>query len=286
MNVLRASDPGFADRRARGTKPVPLAPKSPHSDAGTDQLVQRLPLLWRKLGESVPWTMPIIEKGRWVANGGTRDMLHNLTFVYADPEAEGPVSDLVQKSLDEIEASGLPSLIALSRPPAKSIEVLEAAGYVQVSAQPFMRFDLAGLPLSARDPLVRRLVPDDVAEAQAVAAEAFNFGLEPAALAVPPKSAVNGLLWGLEVDGKLVSITVGGRAGSVVSLWTVATLPGEQHKNYGQRLKRAVHNDLAGRGVKEILEINSPAGTALNNRLGYETLEILPFWTRRRWAIL
>jgi GNAT superfamily N-acetyltransferase len=93
-------------------------------------------------------------------------------------------------------------------------------------------------------------------------------------------------VWGLfDPDGRLVSCAVAAIVEDTLVGWWMATRPSERRRGYGGLLVNSLLADAAANGVRCALHHSSYVGEPTYRALGFEELERLQLWSRRRWFL-
>ena len=249
-----------------------------------------LPAIRRWIGESTAlWAgggRHEVEAGRWLTLSGARSTDYNVAACH-DAGPSGP-GDLFERSLADVKEAGAPAVVMAAGVALGAVQVLADAGWVCIGQTPVMHLPGAAVGPDPGDGAVRRIGPAELDAVRAVVAVTFELPPELAALAIPDEAAGGAgpmALWGLEVDGRLVSVAASYRAGPAAVFWSVATPPSEHRRGHGRRLFDSVHARLAADGVEAFVLYASPPGEALYRRLGYEVVEHWQQWSRPRWVL-
>ena len=127
--------------------------------------------------------------------------------------------------------------------------------------------------------------PADLCGVWDVLCEAFGYTPEMAQTAIPRDvfNTLNQRVWTLSVDGRICSSVTTVVVDSVLVVWSMATRPELQRRQYGRRLLDTVLALAASEGVRESLLLASPAGLPLYRTKGYRVIEHWQQWSRPRW---
>ena len=222
-----------------------------------------------------------VEDDWWIALSGTPHVAYNLALLH------GPGSlEVAPRLIEEIHEAHVPSLIMLASVGLGAVGPLRDAGWMCTSAMPFMA-KLTGPECD--DPAVRRIAPDELPAARALAADAFGVPEEVGAI-VYGDSAVgreDALVLGLFEDGELKCCSYGQWVAGRYSVgWALATAPGNQRSGYGRRMIRAgaYHRAHCG-GPPVAIATATPVAERLYLEEGYATLEYWQGWSRPRWML-
>jgi ribosomal protein S18 acetylase RimI-like enzyme len=75
------------------------------------------------------------------------------------------------------------------------------------------------------------------------------------------------------VDKEPVSTTAIVKGGSVLGVYNVATMPGYQHRGYGEAVMRHALIDTGRQhGIERVILQSTPAGYRLYERMGFRTV--------------
>ena len=216
-----------------------------------------------------------IEVDRWLALSHAPSVEFNLVLCHG-PHASGTVA----RSVEEIGARRVPTLLALAGEALGSAQVAADAGWVCVGERAFMAL---GRPTVSVDPAARLATADDLPAVRAVLAETFDTAPDLAAVALPePQAWPPGTeVWLLD-DGALRAVTAAVRVGNGLGIWSTATLPGQQGHGYGRRLLESV---LAASGADHSVLQSSVVGEPFYRSLGYQVVERWQQWSRPRWVL-
>jgi GNAT superfamily N-acetyltransferase len=226
-----------------------------------------------------------VTEQRWVTLSGWPGTDFNVILCYGDQAGDwGP---LLTESLADIKAAKVPSVVMVTGPALGSVQVLIDAKWVCIGEVPLMHLPATMVPPDPHDDTVRVLGAEDLADVRAVVSEAFGLPPHITELGIPDATTEPGpfALWGVETDGRLVSVAVSVRVGSSAAFWSVATPPTEHRRGYGQRLFASVHPRLRAEGVEDFLLYASGPGQALYRRLGYRVVENWQQWSYPRWVL-
>jgi len=221
-----------------------------------------------------------VEPGWWKAMSGARSVDFNMLVCHGtDPE-------LVRRSLDSVGATKNPAVITLAGPGLAGAQILVDAGWVCIGSTPLMVLEHVGdLALDA-DPEVTEAGPADLPGVWDAVGETFQSGPALARVAIPEDvfETTGQSVWTLSVDGAIRSCVATVIVDGALMVWSMATLPGWQHRGYGRRLLTTALARGATRGVTESILQASPAGAPLYRGLGYEVTEHWQMWSRPRWV--
>ena len=123
-------------------------------------------------------------------------------------------------------------------------------------------------------------------EARKAFSQAYGADSLQAELMLPDSIAdrQNADLWGVDVDGQLMSIVVTSDVDEATVIWSMATPPQFQRLGYGRRLLDWVLARKRETGTRDFLLFASTAGGPLYRSLGFEVLEHWQEWSRPRWV--
>ena len=217
-----------------------------------------------------------VEADRWVATSTAPAVDYNLIVCHGPHE-----SGVVAKSVEEIGAGKVPTLLALAGEALGSAQLVVDAGWVCVGDRAFMA--RPGLPPTS-DPAARLATPDELPAVRAVLAETFETTPELAVTAIPePGNWPPGTeVWLLEENGDIRAVTAAVRVGSALGIWSTATLPGHQGHGFGRRLLETVLD--ATTADHSVLQ-SSVVGEPFYRSLGYQVVERWQQWSRPRWVL-
>jgi ribosomal protein S18 acetylase RimI-like enzyme len=222
------------------------------------------------------------EPGRTVALAAVPSTDWNVIFCFGG-DLPGPL----YRTVEDMASSRVPIVLLVGGEALGWVQVLADAGLVCVGVAPFMRLPAGDVATGVRDPAVRRLRPDDMSVARRLVAEAYA-SRPPMGDAALPDAAFHSPawdLWGLEIDGTLVSVVTTSAVGSASTVWSMSTPPDRQRRGYGDRLLRAVLSNVVEAGSEEILLYSSPSGERLYRSVGFRVVEYWQQWSRPRWIL-
>jgi GNAT superfamily N-acetyltransferase len=226
-----------------------------------------------------------VTEQRWLTLSGCPSTDFNVILCYGDQRGDwGP---LLTESLADVKLANVPSVIMVTGVALGSVQVLIDAKWVCIGEVPLMHLAAAEVPPDPRDEAVRVLGADDLGNVRAIVSEAFGLPPDITELGIPDATTEPGpfALWGVEIDGRLVSVAASVRVGSSAAFWSVATPSSEHRRGYGQRLFASVHPRLREEGVEDFLLYASGPGQALYRRLGYSVVENWQLWSYPRWVL-
>jgi GNAT superfamily N-acetyltransferase len=226
-----------------------------------------------------------VTEQRWLTLSGFPSTDFNVILCYGD--SRGDWGSLLTESLADVKAAKVPSVVMVTGPALGSVQVLIDAKWVCIGEVPLMHLSAARVPSDPHDDAVRLLAAEDLDDVRAVVSEAFGQPPDITELGIPDATTEPGpfALWGVEIDGRLVSVAASVRVGSSAAFWSVATPPNEHRRGYGQRLFASVHPRLRAEGVEDFLLYASGPGQALYRRLGYSVVENWQQWSYPRWVL-
>ena len=222
---------------------------------------------------------------RWLTLSGCPSTDFNVILCYGDERGDwGP---LLAESLDDVKAAKVPSVVMVTGAALGSVQVLIDAKWVCIGEVPLMHLAAAAVPPDPHDDAVRVLGAEDLEDVRAIVSETFGLPPDITELGIPDATVEPGpfVLWGVELDGRLVSVAASVRAGTSAAFWSVATPPSEQRRGHGQRLFASVHPRLRAEGVEDFLLYASGPGQSLYRRLGYTVVENWQQWSYPRWVL-
>jgi GNAT superfamily N-acetyltransferase len=217
-----------------------------------------------------------VEADRWVAASTAPTVEYNLVVCHGPHQ-----SGVVARSVEEITAAKVPTIVALAGQALGSAQVVVDAGWVCVGERAFMA--RPGLP-STPDPSARRATADELPAVRAVLAETFETTPELALVAIPePDGWAPGTeVWLLEEDDAIHAVTAAVPIDSGLGIWSTATLPGHQGHGFGRRLLETV---LDANGADHSVLQSSVMGEPFYRSLGYQVVERWQQWSRPRWVL-
>lgn len=217
-----------------------------------------------------------VEADRWVATSTATTVDYNLVVCHGPHQ-----SGVVAKSVEEIGAGRVPTLLALAGEALGSAQLVVDAGWVCVGERAFMA--RPGRP-SISDPAARLATPEELPAVRAVLTESFETTPELAVVAIPePGRWPPGTeVWLLQEDGAIRAVTAAIRVGSGLGIWSTATLPGHQGHGVGRRLLETV---LDATGADHSVLQSSVMGEPFYRSLGYQVVERWQQWSRPRWVL-
>ncbi len=226
-----------------------------------------------------------VTEQRWLTLSGWPSTDFNVILCYGD--GRGDWGSLLTESLADVKAAKVPSVVMVTGPALGSVQVLIDAKWVCIGEVPLMHLPATAVAPDPHDEAVRLLTGEDLGAARAVVSEAFGLPPDVTELGIPEATTEPGpfTLWGVEIDGRLVSVAASVRVGSSAAFWSVATPPNEHRRGYGQRLFASVHPRLRAEGVEDFLLYASGPGQALYRRLGYSVVENWQQWSYPRWVL-
>ena len=221
---------------------------------------------------------------RWLTLSGSPSIDYNVVLCYGD--GLGDWGSLLSESLADVKAATVPSVVMVTGAALGSVQVLIDAKWVCIGEVPLMHLPATAVSPDPNDVAIRKLGEEDLAASRDVVARAFGSPPSVADLGIPDATVEPGpfSLWGVEIDGRLVSVAAAVRVGSSAAFWSVATPPDEQGRGYGQRLFASLHPRLKAEGVEDFLLYASGPGQALYRRLGYHVVEHWQQWSYPRWV--
>jgi len=204
---------------------------------------------------------------------------------------EGPNSVLVNGSSPEyianvialLESAKIRAELLVAGSALSNVQVLVDAGWVCIGARPFMRrwchSQNGGRSVIT---MVRELVSaDDLATARRVVADAFGSAPD-----LPLTVTDHVRVWGVYLDGDIVSCATTVEIGDTVAVWDVATRPKYQRRGYSGAILDAIHERFAANpSVRQFILLSSPEGFRLYESRGYEVLDWWQAWSRPRWVL-
>ena len=218
-----------------------------------------------------------VQRDWWLAFSGANCVDYNAVLCHGPDCARGLVEHVAA-----VRAAKVPAVIMVAGAALAMTNALSGEGWVCVGARPFMALtDIGG----EADPDVRRLRPNELADAQAMIGDAFAVEQQFAAVALPTVAATEPTreAWGLFVGGELVSCTAAVTVDDTLTIWSMATPPKQQRNGYGRRLLSAVLAHGREAGATTSLLYASPEGESLYRSIGYSVVEYWQVWSRARW---
>lgn len=217
----------------------------------------------------------------WLALSGFASVEFNVAL--CDRAADGTVG--VGQIVEEVLASGLPTLLMLAGEGLGEAQTLVEAGWICIGSLPLMARPLESA--GELDAAVRRLGVEELPAVRSLIEQAFLHTPELAAVAIPD-TALTGeeqALWGLYADGELVSFLASVRVEEANGWWSLATPPQHQGRGYGGRLCRGVLAEEARQGATLTLGWCTPAGKRATTSVGFDEVERWQLWSRPRWVL-
>jgi len=204
--------------------------------------------------------------------------LFNRVFIHsARPEAMVEVDAI-------LHTNKVPVLINLIGGGLQHVIALQDAGYVLRWAQPFMIWtsDDSQDDFVLRDGLsVKHLDGSSLEVLKKMYKEAFAIddvvvGLMGRILFAHPLAAT----YGLFEDGEIVSAVMAIEYEGTIGVWNMATPMAHQKNGYGEQLLRHVMKRYKNLGAEKFFLTSSPAGKALYDKCGWQTLDYIPVFTK------
>jgi GNAT superfamily N-acetyltransferase len=197
---------------------------------------------------------------------------------------DGERPDALRRSAEDVARANVPVVVMIGAGALGWAQILADAGLVCVGSAPFMHLPADRIQAGGVDPAMRALRSEDLAEARAVVGAAYAQGSPMADIALPDEAVGSPVwgLWGLEVDGGLVSVVTTTRVGDALGVWSMSTPARHQGHGYGRRLLDAVLAGLAA-DIGHVLLYASPSGERLYRAMGFTTVEHWQQWSRPRW---
>ena len=204
--------------------------------------------------------------------------LFNRVFIHtARPQALTEVDAILEKHK-------IPVQINLVGSGLEHTKVLQDAGYILRGTTPFMIWmsDDSQDEFELRDGLsVKLLDASSLDVLKLIYKESFGLGdavidLMARILFASPLAAT----YGLFKDGEIVSAVMAIDYEGHIGIWNMATPIAHQKNGYGEQLLRHVmkrHKDL---GTEKFFLNSSPAGKALYDKCGWQTLDYTPYLTK------
>lgn len=246
----------------------------------TEDLLRDLPRLRALLGRTTAvWATELtVENGYVSAFTGAFSADYNIAICSAGmPRAS------LARGLTDIAALKAPSLIMVAGGALAEVQELVEAGWICVGAAPFMAMASTD---AVDDSRVQRLTLPEYPAARALLEPTFGLPRELTEVALPDSiaEAQDKDLWGLYVNGKLVSCVATMNVEGILAPWSMATPAGHRRRGYGRALlSAALHRRQAE--VNVALLSSSPDGLPFYEATGFVTLERWQLWSRRRWVI-
>ncbi len=200
--------------------------------------------------------------------------LFNRVVIHsARPEAMAEVNAILEKHK-------VPVLINLVGGGLEHTKALQDAGYTLRNTTPFMIWvtDDSQDNFALRDGLsVKHLDASSLDVLKRIYKESFWFGddvneLMGRILFANPLAAT----YGLFKDDEIVSAVMAVKSEGDIGIWNMATPIAHQKNGYGEQLLRHVMKSYKGLGAEKLLLTSSPAGKALYDKCGWQTLDYLP----------
>jgi GNAT superfamily N-acetyltransferase len=232
----------------------------------------RTTAIWSAAGRHV------VEEDWWMGLSGSPHVDYNMALLHGQSAVE-----VAPTVLGEITAAKVPSVIMLAGAGLAASQVLADAGWVTISAAPFM-IQPAGR--AEPDPAVRQLRRDELQAAHALASGAFGIPVEVGTIVYADYPVELGYRsWGLFEGDDLVCAVASADEDIYRVGWALATDPARQRNGYAGRMLRALAHERDSRAGGPFLLLASPAGQGLYEKEGYTTLEYWQIWSRPRWAM-
>jgi GNAT superfamily N-acetyltransferase len=216
---------------------------------------------------------------------------HGGSIVALRWHPDGPNSVLVNGSSPEyianvialLESSKIRAELLVAGSALGNVQVLVDAGWVCIGGRPFMRRP-SHSQHRRRSVIntVRELVSvDDLMMARRVVADAF--GCTPDLPATPTDHL---RVWGVYLDGDIVSCATTVEIDDTVVVWDVVTRPEYQRRGYGSAILDAIHERFAAiTTVRQLTLLSSAEGYRLYESHGYQVLDWWQAWSRPRWVL-
>ena len=204
--------------------------------------------------------------------------LFNRVFIHsARPEAMVEVDAI-------LETHKIPLLINLIGSGLQHVKTLQDAGYVLRGTTPFMIWtsDDSQDDFELRDGLsVKHLDGSSLEVLKKIYKEAFAIDdvvveLMGRILFASPLAAT----YGLFKDGEIVSAVMAIEYEGTIGVWNMATPMAHQKNGYGEQLLRHVMKRYKNLGAEKFFLTSSPAGKALYDKCGWQTLDYIPVFTK------
>ena len=215
----------------------------------------------------------------WLALSGEPVADLNLGYVDRGPAAAAQLQDFAEA----IRSRDVPALVLLSPAVANDLApTARALGLQPAGSMPLMVFEPAAGSIRP-DPAGYRVEPATAADLPAIrqlVASAFSLPrtsvdqvLPPAVLDVPDLTLFLTLR-----AGEPVSTVAATCHGATIGLWNMATQPERQRQGAGRATLEAAIAYHRARGAQRFYLGATPAGKALYDRVGFQTLEETPIW--------
>lgn len=219
----------------------------------------------RVIEDGEGWQIRLTE---WPSPLFNRVVIHS-----ARPEAMVEVNAILEKHK-------VPVLINLVGGGVEHTKALQDAGYTLRNTTPFMIWvtDDSQDNFALRDGLsVKHLDVSSLDVLKRIYKESFGFGddvieLMGRILFANPLAAT----YGLFKDDEIVSAVMAVKSEGDIGIWNMATPIAHQKHGYGEQLLRHVMKSYKGLGAEKLLLTSSPAGKALYDKCGWQTLDYLP----------
>lgn len=219
----------------------------------------------RVIEDGEGWQIRLTE---WPSPLFNRVVIHS-----ARPEAMAEVNAILEKHK-------APVLINLVGGGLEHTKALQDAGYTLRNTTPFMIWatDDSQDNFALRDGLsVKHLDASSLDVLKRIYKESFGFGddvieLMGRILFADPLAAT----YGLFKDDEIVSAVMAVKSEGDIGIWNMATPIAHQKHGYGEQLLRHVMKSYKGLGAEKLLLTSSPAGKALYDKCGWQTLDYLP----------
>ena len=204
--------------------------------------------------------------------------LFNRVFIHsARPEAMVEVDAI-------LESHKIPVLINLIGGGLQHVKALQDAGYVLRWATPFMIWtsDDSQDDFVLRDGLsVKHLDGSSLDVLKTIYKESFVLSddvvnLMGGLLFAHPHAAT----YGLFEDGEIVSAVMAIEYEGTIGVWNMATPIAHQKNGYGEQLLRHVMKRYKNLGAEKFFLTSSPAGKALYDKCGWQTLDYIPVFSK------
>ena len=241
--------------------------------------------LWRVLGSAARvWARPDlldVHDEWWTAFSGQRNVNYNIACCHSS-RPEVLTDHCLQPTLDLKK----PAIVMLAGPGLATAQLLVDAGWITVGALPLMA--LSGPVLSSTGPDgARPLSLDELPAARGLLSDIYGLDRDAAAAALPDGAvdAADQAIWGLYVQGELVSCVSIVVEDGLVVIWSMATRTDRQGQGHGRRLLEAVFLRQFAEGATGSLLHSSVAGEKLYRQLGFTVVEYFQLWSRPRWVL-
>ena len=219
----------------------------------------------RVIEDGEGWQIRLTE---WPSPLFNRVVIHS-----ARPEAMVEVKAILEKHK-------APVLINLVGGGLEHTKALQDAGYTLRHTTPFMIWvtDDSQDNFALRDGLsVKHLDASSLDVLKRIYKESFGFSddvieLMGRILFADPLAAT----YGLFKDDEIVSAVMAVKSEGDIGIWNMATPIAHQKHGYGEQLLRHVMKSYKGLGAEKLLLTSSPAGKALYDKCGWQTLDYLP----------